>query len=168
MQQDGISINTDYDRFNFRTSLSSKINDRIQIGMNMNAYFSNSNEQANGKDAPIMYALNLPPIYPLKNSDGTYGSMVRNPEILAGDVANPIGIAEQIYDFRRRNGWMGILFAEWEIIDNLKYKVSVNGGVQENNKKRYQPSYVDLDGSKAPRPAQGNNESWTDIDWVRV
>ena len=166
MQQDGISINTDYDRFNFRTSLSSQINDRIQIGMNMNAYFSNSNEQANGKDAPIMYALNLPPIYPLKNSDGTYGSMVRNPEILAGDVANPIGIAEQIYDFRRRNGWMGILFAEWEIIDNLKYKVSVNGGVQENNKKRYQPSYVDLDGSKAPRPAQGNNESWTDIDWV--
>ena len=166
MQQDGISINTDYDRFNFRTSLTSKINDRIQIGMNMNAYFSNSNEQANGKDAPIMYALNLPPIYPLKNSDGTYGSMVRNPEILAGDVANPIGIAEQIYDFRRRNGWMGILFAEWEIIDNLKYKISVNGGVQENNKKRYQPSYVDLDGSKAPRPAQGNNESWTDIDWV--
>ncbi len=53
MQQDGISINTDYDRFNFRTSLSSQINDRVQVGMNMNAYFSNSNEQANGKDAPI-------------------------------------------------------------------------------------------------------------------
>jgi TonB-linked SusC/RagA family outer membrane protein len=166
MQQDGISINTDYDRFNFRTSISTKINDRIQVGMNMNAYLSNSNEQANGKDSPIMYALNLPPIYPLRNPDGTYGSMVRNPEILAGDVANPIGIAEQIYNLRKRNGWMGILFAEWEVIKDLKYKISANGGVQENNQKRYQPSFVDLDGSKAPRLAQGTNEAWTDIDWV--
>lgn len=166
MQQDGIAINTDYDRFNFRTNITSQIIDRVQVGINMNAYLSNSNEQANGKDAPIMYALNLPPIYPLRNEDGTYGSMVRNPEILAGDVSNPIGIAEQIYNYRRRNGWMGSLFAEWEVIDNLKYKISVNGGVQDNSQKRYQPSYVDLDGSKAPRPAQGTNEKWTDIDWV--
>lgn len=166
MQQDGISINTDYERFNFRTNLSSQINDHIQVGINMNAYLANSNEQANGKDAPIMYALNLPPIYPLKNSDGSYGSMVRNPEILAGDVANPIGIAEQIYDFRRRSGWMGILFAEFEVIDDLKYKISVNGGVQENHRTRFQPSIVDLDASKAPRPAEGSDEKWTDIDWV--
>ena len=166
MQQDGISINTDYDRFNFRTSVSSQVSDRIQLGINMNAYYSTSNEQANGKDAPIMYALNLPPIYPLRNEDGTYGSMVRNPEILAGDVANPIGIAEQIYNNRLRNGWMGSLFGEWKVIKDLKYKISVNGGVQQNNQKKYQPSFVDLDGSKAPRPAQGSNENWTDIDWV--
>ena len=166
MQQDGIAINTDYDRFNFRTNITSQIIDRVQVGINMNAYLTNSNEQANGKDAPIMYALNLPPIYPLRNADGTYGSMVRNPEIMAGDVSNPIGIAEQVYNYRRRNGWMGSLFAEWEVIDNLKYKISVNGGVQENKQKRYEPSYVDFDGSKAPRPAKGTNENWTDIDWV--
>ena len=166
MKQDGISINTDYNRFNFKTNISSKISDNLQIGINMNAYYSTANEQANGKDAPIMYALNLPPIYPLRNADGTYGSMVRNPEIMAGDVANPIGIAEQIYNKRNRNGWMGILFAEWEIMKNLKYKVSVNGGVQQNTQKRYQPSYVDLDASKAPRPAQGFNDNYTDVDWV--
>ena len=166
MQQDGISIGTDYERFNFRTNITSKITDNLQVGINMNTYLANSNEQADGKNGPIMYALNLPPIYPLRNDDGTYGSMVRNPEILAGDVANPIGIAKQQYNYRRRNGWMGILFAEWEAIKDLKYKVSVNGGVQENNQKQYQPSYVDLDGSKAPRPAQGRNGKWQDIDWV--
>jgi TonB-linked SusC/RagA family outer membrane protein len=166
INQEGIALNTDYERFNFRTNINTKINERLNVGVNMNSYFANSNESADGKDAPIMYALNLPPIYPLKNPDGTYGSMVRNPEILPGDVANPIGIAEQIYDFRRRHGWMGILYAEWEIINDLKYKISVNGGVQENNRTRYQPSYVDLDGSKAPRPAQGTKENITDIDWV--
>lgn len=166
MQQDGISLNTDYERFNFRTNITTKITDRFQVGINMNSYLANSHEQANGKDAPIMYALNLPPIYPLKNDDGTYGSMVRNPEILAGDVANPIGIAEQMFNYRKRNGWMGILFAEWEPVKNLKYKINVDGGIQQNSRKTYQPSYVDLDGSKAPRPAQGTDEKWQDTDWV--
>jgi len=166
MQQDGITINTDYNRFNFKTNITSKITDQFQVGINMNAYYSTANEQANGKNGPIMIALNLPPIYPARNPDGTYGSMVRNPEIIAGDVANPVGIAEQITNIRKRNGWMGTLFAEWEVMKDLKYKISINGGVQQNNQKQYQPSFVDLDSSKAPRPAQGMKDLSTDVDWV--
>jgi len=166
MQQDGITINTDYNRFNFKTNITSKITDQFQVGINMNAYYSTANEQANGKNGPIMIALNLPPIYPARNPDGTYGSMVRNPEIIAGDVANPVGIAEQITNVRKRNGWMGILFAEWEVMKDLKYKMSINGGVQQNDQKQYQPSFVDLDSSKAPRPAQGMKDLSTDVDWV--
>ena len=32
--------------------------------------------------------------------------------------------------------------------------------------KKFEPSYVDFDSSKAPRPAKGINERWTDRDWV--
>lgn len=164
--QDGIVRNTDYERYNFRTNVSSKIVDRLNVGMSLMAYYANGTEQANGKDSPVMYALNLPPIYPLYNEDGTYGSMVRNPEILAGDVANPIGIAEQVMNKRKRHGWLGTIFAEWEIIKNLKYRISINGGIQDNIQKKFEPSYVDFDSSKAPRPAKGINERWTDRDWV--
>lgn len=166
MNQDGIVLNTDYERYNFRTNVSSKIVDRLNVGMSLMAYYANGTEQANGKDSPVMYALNLPPIYPLYNEDGTYGSMVRNPEILAGDVANPIGIAEQVMNKRKRHGWLGTIFAEWEIIKNLKYRISINGGIQDNIQKKFEPSYVDFDSSKAPRPAKGINERWTDRDWV--
>lgn len=164
--QDGIVRNTDYERFNFRTNVSSKIADCLNVGMSLMAYYANGTEQANGKDSPVMYALNLPPIYPLYNEDGTYGSMVRNPEILAGDVANPIGIADQVMNKRKRHGWLGTIFAEWEIIKNLKYRISINGGIQDNIQKKFEPSYVDFDSSKAPRPAKGINERWTDRDWV--
>lgn len=164
--QEGIVINTDYERFNFRTNVSSKISNSINVGMTLMAYSADGSEQANGKDSPVLYALNLPPIYPLYNEDGTYGSMVRNPEILAGDVANPIGIAEQVTNRRKRYGWLGTIFAEWEIIKNLKYRISMNGGIQDNINKKYEPSYVDFDASKAPRPAKGINERWTDRDWV--
>lgn len=164
--QDGIVRNTDYERYNFRTNVSSKIADRLNVGMSLMAYYANGTEQANGKDSPVMYALNLPPIYPLYNEDGTYGSMVRNPDILAGDVANPIGIADQVMNKRKRHGWLGTIFAEWEIIRNLKFRISINGGIQDNIQKKFEPSYVDFDSSKAPRPAKGINERWTDRDWV--
>jgi TonB-linked SusC/RagA family outer membrane protein len=164
--QKGIVLNTGYERFNFRTNVSSKITKTFEVGMSLIAYASTGKEQANGKDAPILYALNLPPIYPLMNEDGSYGSMVRNPEILAGDVANPIGIAEQVYDKRDRYGWLGTVFAEWEILKGLKYRIGVNGGIRDNTRKNYRASFIDFDASKAPRPAEGSNERWNDKDWV--
>jgi TonB-linked SusC/RagA family outer membrane protein len=166
IKQDGIVLNTSYDRFNFRSNINSKISNTINVGVNLMAYSSNGKEQANGKDAPVMYALNLPPIYPLRNEDGTYGSMVRNPEILAGDVANPIGIAEQVYNNRKRYGWMGTIFGEWHILPNLQYRISINGGIQDNEQEIYEASYIDFDASKAPRPARGINQRGTDFDWV--
>lgn len=166
IKQEGIVLNTDYDRFNFRSNIHSQLNEKFAIGVNLMAFSSKGKEQANGKDAPVMYALNLPPIYPLKNEDGTYGSMVRNPEILAGDVANPIGIAEQVLNRRMRYGWLGTLSAEWQVLDHLDYKVSINGGIQDSEQKIYEASYIDFDASKAPRPARGQNSRDTDVDWV--
>jgi TonB-linked SusC/RagA family outer membrane protein len=166
MKQDGIVINTNYERFNFRSSINSKISKTINLGANLMAYSARSREQANGKDSPVMYALNLPPIYPLRNADGTYGSMVRNPEILAGDVANPIGIAEMVNINRRRYGWLGTISGDWQILEDLQYRLSINGGIEDDHLKRFEPSMVDLDASRAPRPARGVDTRYTDYDWV--
>ncbi|MDR1779581.1 MAG: TonB-dependent receptor [Tannerella sp.] len=166
VNQKGIVLNTGYERFNFRTSISSKVTKNFEVGMSLMANYSVGHETDNGKYSAVSYATHLPPIYPVMNDDGTYGSMVRNPEILVGDVASPIGFAEQIYDQRQRSGWLGNFFTEWEIIKGLKYRLSINGSLRDNTRKRYQPSYVDLDASKAPRPAQAFNERSFDKDWV--
>jgi TonB-linked SusC/RagA family outer membrane protein len=166
IKQDGISLNTNYQRFNFRNNIESRISKQLKIGINLNAYSSNGREQANGKDAPILYSLLLPPIFDLHNADGTYGSMVRNPEVLAGDVANPIGIANQVQRLRKRYGWLGTLYAEWDIIENLKYRININGSIQNNDYETFEPSTVDFDGSKSPRPARGVNDQLTRYDWV--
>jgi TonB-linked SusC/RagA family outer membrane protein len=166
LDQDGILLNTDYKRFNFRENVESQISKRLKIGMNLSAYSSGDDEQTNGKYSPLQFALQLPPIFDVRNPDGTYGSMVRNPEVFAGDVANPIGVAEQIYTYRKRYGWLGTLFGELELVNNLKYRININGGIQDNNLEDYEPSNVDLDASKAPRPARAFNERSTDYDWV--
>ncbi|MDR0796136.1 MAG: SusC/RagA family TonB-linked outer membrane protein, partial [Tannerella sp.] len=107
INQEGIIRSTDYERFNFRTNINSQVTKFLEIGVNLSAFYGGGRESANGKDAPLQYALNLPPIYPERNEDGTWGSQVRNREIIAGDVANPIAIADHIYRYRARNGWNG-------------------------------------------------------------
>ncbi len=166
LKQEGIVTNSDFDRINLNANINSRVNERLKVGFNMNSYYSTGNEQVEGKYSPIQVALQLPPIYPLKNEDGSYGSMVRNYDIFPGDVASPIGMAKQITTFRKRYGWMAILFADLEIIKDLNYKISINGGIQDNNRNYYLPSYVDMDGSRAPRIAEGTNEKQTDKDWV--
>ena len=166
VQQDGIVLSTDYERLNLRTNITSQINDRIKVGINLNTFLSKSNETDEGKYSAVSYTQHLPPIYPVMNEDGSYGSMVRNYEILAGDVASPIGFAEQINDHRKRYGGTGTLFAEWEIIEGLNYRISLNGGIQDYRRNYYLPSYVDMDASRAPRIAQASNNTDNDLDWV--
>jgi len=166
VKQDGILLGTNYQRFNFRSDISTEVTKTFHVGMSLKAYSTTGNEQANGKDAPLLYALSLPPIFPERNEDGTWGSMTRNPEIFQGDTSNPIGIALQQLNQRKRDGWLCNGFVEWEIIKNLKFKFSANGSIQDNTQKKYQPSYVDLDASRAPRPAQATNERWYNKDWV--
>ncbi|RYY16504.1 MAG: SusC/RagA family TonB-linked outer membrane protein, partial [Chitinophagaceae bacterium] len=58
------------------------------------------------------------------------------------------------------------LFAELDIIDGLKYRININGSIRNNDYETFEPSVVDFDGSRGPRPARAVNEQSTDFDWV--
>jgi len=164
--QDGIQINSGYKRYNLRTSVNSTIGKRLDVGVTVSGFYSETNNIDNGKDSPLSYALYLPPIYPLRNPDGTYGSQVRNGEIWAGDVANPVGIAENITNFTSKNGFIASAFGQYELIDGLKYRVSLNATLENQRLKYYRPSFVDTDGSRAPKTADARNETWLDRNWL--
>lgn len=164
--QQGIQINTDFKRYNLRTNITSNISKKLETGLSVSAYFSQNNDVANGKDSPLAYSLYLPPIYPLRNADGTYGSQVRNPEIWAGDVSNPVSIAENVTNYTSKNAIIASAYAQYEIIDGLKYRLSINGNLENKRSKFYQPSFVDTDGSRAPRTATARNETWLTTNWL--
>ena len=164
-KQEGIVIATDNERFNFRTNIISQPTKFLEMGVNLSSYISGGHEQANGKDAPIQYALNLPPIYPVRNEDGSWGSQVRNREIIAGDVANPIAIAEDYYRYRNRWGWSGSMYADVKLMQGLNYKITAYGSVQDNHNVRFLPTYLDLDGSRAPRVNEASDNRSVSRSW---
>ncbi len=173
-QQDGVVLNTDYDRLNIHANIASQVSKRLKIGMNLNSFYAKSNEQPysgyeTGKSTnndlaknAIMWALELPPIYPVRNPDGSYGSMINNPEILPGDVANPIGYAVNSLNRRIRNGLMGTFFGDLEITRYLRYNLHVNAGLTGNGIKRFMPAF----GDDRRAPAYAINERLQDVDWV--
>ncbi len=164
--QQGIQINSDYKRYNMRTNITSNLSKKLEVGVSISGYYSENNSVDNGKDSPLAYALYLPPIYPLRNADGTYGSQVRNSEIWAGDVANPVGIAENITNYTSRNGLIASSYAQFQFIEGLAYKVSLNGSLENLRLKYYRPSFVDTDGSRAPKTADARNETSMNRDWL--
>lgn len=164
--QDGILINSDHKRLNLRSNVTSNISKKLEVGLNISGYFSDQNSLDNGKDSPLSYAIYLPPIYPVRNPDGTYGSQVRNHDIWAGDVANPIGIAENITNYTTKNGIIASAYGQYEIIEGLKYRLSLNGTLDNRRLQYYRPSFVDTDGSRAPKTADARNETWLDRDWL--
>ncbi len=164
--QQGIQINSDYKRYNLRTSVTTNLSKRLETGVTISGYYSETNNVDNGKDSPLAYALYLPPIYPLRNPDGTYGSQVRNTDIWAGDVANPVSIAENITNYTSRNGLLASAYAQYEIIPGLLYKLSLNGSLENLRLKYYRPSFVDTDGSRAPKTADARNETSMSRDWL--
>jgi TonB-linked SusC/RagA family outer membrane protein len=164
--QQGIQINSDYKRYNLRTNITSSVTSKLEVGVSVSGYFSENNQLENGKNSTLSSALYLPPIYPLRNADGTYGSQVRNSEIWAGDVANPVSIAENITNYMTRNGIIASTYAQYQIMNGLMYKISVNGTLENRRLKYYRPSFVDIDGSRAPRTADASNETWLEKDWL--
>ncbi|MFD1143585.1 TonB-dependent receptor [Larkinella insperata] len=164
--QQGIQINSSYQRYNLRTNVTSNLSKKLEVGVAFSGYYSEKDSIDNGKDSPLSYAVYLPPIYPLRNADGTYGSQVRNPEIWAGDVANPVSIAENITNYISRNGFIASTYAQYEIIDGLVYRLSLNGSIENRRFKYYRPSFVDTDGSRAPKTADARNETSINSDWL--
>lgn len=105
--QDGIILNTDYNRVNLRTNLKSDVKDWLQVGLNMNASsssqrrVSSSGDGAAGEGGSVVrYALFRNPAIPVTDANGNYvdlpgeyyGNSIYNS--FFGDGYNPVGLAE--------------------------------------------------------------------------
>ncbi len=83
--QEGIIINTRFERYSLRAKIDSKIHDRVTIGVNVAPSYTNSNEIRVGHPSSgvIIQAVAIAPWVPVKYENGVYAS--------AWDYAGPGG-----------------------------------------------------------------------------
>ena len=83
--QEGIIINTRFERYSIRAKIDSKIHDRVTIGVNVAPSYTNSNEIRVGHPSRgvIIQAVAIAPWVPVKYENGVYAS--------AWDYAGPGG-----------------------------------------------------------------------------
>ncbi len=127
-KQDGIVLNSWYERYSLRSKLNVELTDRMNIGVNVNLSYSNKNAVGSSGDgyggnggSVIRYALFRTPAIPIYNADGSYSDLPADPGFF-GDGYNPVALAEYTDNTEKQFRVFGDIFAEYKILKNLKFK----------------------------------------------
>ena len=143
IQQQGIVPNTNYDRYNLRLNLDSKINDRVQVGTRIG--FSRyqrdrlQNEYDSDDHGPISAAIQLAPTLSPYDENG---NLLPEAELDEVAIPNPLHFQKYYTDFNYANDIAGTTFANIKISEGLTFKPSINYQLGMWRQNRYKPSNV--------------------------
>ena len=125
LDQKGIIEKIDYERYDIRLNLKSKVLDNLILNAKISGNFSTRNEPSvlsegniGGLSAIMRWTTSVPATIPGKKSDGTYGIHLSHPVGQAGIDSDSF--------FKAKNTFLMNNFSlEWDIINSLKFTTRV-------------------------------------------
>ncbi len=133
--QDGIIINTDYERLSGRANIFAKVSKSIDVGVNVSLSRSKANVAPSSVVSSIILMPSTATIY---EADGSY--TLRNPFEM--EFSNPIASLKEQTNKNIKSNILATAFSEWEIIKNLKLKVQFGVNSENTKENSYVPSYI--------------------------
>ena len=153
--QEGIIKNTGFERLSGRVNLNSKLSNVSRIGVN----FTLSDTKSKVAPAGLITSLlSMPPTATIYESDGSY--TLRNP--FENIFANPIATLNERTNEVAGTRILGTVFGEYDILENLTFKISFGTDIIDNKEKSYIPSsiYEGLTTNGEARYGNSNNKTW--------
>lgn len=157
LYREGTIIGSDFERYGLRVNLDGKRN-RLKYGVSFSPSYSKSNyvdaDAQYGGDGVIASALMAPPVFPVYNSDGSYNwdmngfLRINTWDTQTNEVLNPVALALEIDDIREKLNILGNVFASYEFIKGLEYKITAGGDYYSYIRNYYRPSSLPLHGYK--------------------
>jgi TonB-linked SusC/RagA family outer membrane protein len=145
---EGIIVGSRFKRYNARLNLDQRANDWLDFGMNLG--YSNSVTDQIQNDNNIFGALStailLPPVVPIFNDDGSFGS--------AFGLENPVAASTRYDNTVIRGRTQGNVFARIKILPSLSFTSRIGVDLLNNNESIFEPSV--LQSSATGRAVVGN------------
>jgi TonB-dependent starch-binding outer membrane protein SusC len=140
-KQEGIIIGSDFERFNTRLKLDTKVRDNIKIGANLSLGRRFETITLNdGGDGVISQAAQMPPHIPVRDFDGSFaGPDQQNGSSQIG--SNPVALALLRNNTVLNNRVMSNIFGDIEILKGLSFLTEVNLDYSNTKNIAFQPSY---------------------------
>jgi TonB-linked SusC/RagA family outer membrane protein len=166
-KQDGISLNSGFDRYNFKVNLEQTVSDRFRMGLNLNTSRSHTNgstrsELALGNSGTVLGALTQIPTVPVRNADGTYGT---NPFTLSD---NPVGDLLETSNQAISYQAIGNLYGEYDILKSLKLRSSVGLDFRTQNENAfYSRNYPGTANADASTRGSANTALSQQVIWLQ-
>lgn len=124
-QQDGI-VGGDKSRFkriSFRFNSNHQLNKKVSVGNTLNLIHFDRRKLAENDEfnSPLMRAINIDPVTPVRNSDGTFAAS----NYAQTDIKNPANQIALNHDTWVADRLFGSVFGEYKIIEGLKFRTSL-------------------------------------------
>lgn len=145
MTQDGIALNSGFNRTSVRLNVDNKVRQWLSVGANL--MFSQTDQKLGTMGNSqwqnlILNAIQLGPDIPIKNMDGTYGG--------ANDAVsttqqytppNPVGVANIVTNNQTARTLIGGLNAAVQIVKGLEFRTNFNTNIGYTTITTFLPTY---------------------------
>ncbi len=169
-KQDGIVMNTGFDRYSARINLDHRVSQPIKIGMNLSPSFASNKllpvEDQVFSGGILGSALSMPPTVPVYNPDGSFTTLLGPSPYNIGVIDNPVAIASKIKDNKTVFRTLGTVYAEIDILAGLKFRTSFGLDYSDARQSAYYPSDLGFFGVPAPVQARANASTGRDLNWL--
>ncbi len=177
MNQEGIILNSGYERINFRINLTSSLAEKVTIGTNLTFAYSSQDIVGGSGDgfggnggSVVRYAFFRTPPLPTYNPDGSYvdlpnfeGYNRADQNTWFGDGYNPVGFANK-YDWNAKiYRTFGNVFLSWDIIPGLIFRTDFGVDLSIFDEKRFNENWG-TDG-RINNPSSLSKGTGTDFTW---
>ncbi|MEO9571817.1 MAG: TonB-dependent receptor [Polaribacter sp.] len=143
-KQEGVLINSAYERMSFLTNINAQLTDKFKVGLNLTGNLSEKNGVATqsdgsgsvGNDDVITLAMRFAPDLSIYDDAGGFEA-VRS--YGAGDIDNPWAVATQREDDTEINEFRVNLYGDYEIIEGLNFKTTLGLSQKNTFRGRYIP-----------------------------
>jgi TonB-linked SusC/RagA family outer membrane protein len=152
--QEGIALGVNNESFNLRSNIEVSPSDKLKFGLNIAPSFNSLDDPGvEGKDAITHMVVSLAPVV-----ESSVGALLTNTGNFtnyryAGSRVSPIAQAMYNKSTTDRFRNLATLFVEYEFLEGLRYKGTVNSDLQINTLNRFTPSWIsgnrNATGSKA-------------------
>lgn len=125
LDQEGIIINTGFDRYSFRANSSTSFG-KLTLGETMSISFGRQlPELSGGGRSLLVNGIKAAPYLPVFNPNNDGGFQGPSSSVDGQDSENPVRIQTHQQSLNRTLGIVGNIFAELEFLEGLKFKTQV-------------------------------------------
>jgi TonB-linked SusC/RagA family outer membrane protein len=146
--QEGILLNTQFQRYTLRSNLSRIINPQLKVGLNLVLTSADQTGVGvvNGTTSPNTFSsiLMAPPAASIYNEDGSY--KFDNPFLVAtaGGFKNPIADLEETTNETKVKRSLGNFYAEYKLAPELTAKLSGGADLIHTKQNYYSPIFTEV------------------------
>lgn len=169
LDQEGVIINSDLKRYSFRVNVESQMNRKVKVGANLTPSYTFSNQslaEGNWQGGGIIQsAITAAPHLTPYNEFGNY-TKVTGQGIGLSEVDNPVKIAREYFHQQGTLRLLGTAFAEYSILENLRFKTLVGGDIRNFREDIFSNSLINPNNINPTKPAVGTNATSQTRNWL--